>query len=83
MAGKKGRSGKPPAARMENIQELLAKYFTPEARQKVLATVIEMAQSKNLEAVKLLWAYSYGKPLESMQHLGGVTVKVVYGNGDK
>jgi hypothetical protein len=78
MAGKLGRSGRRPQVQQDNIRDLLDKYFKPEARQKVLAKVIEMAEQKNLEAVKLLWSYCYGKAPETINLNGGLAVKVIY-----
>jgi len=69
----------------DNIRMLLDKYFTPAKRQKILEVVMDMAEAKNLEAVKLLWSYCYGKAPETInvQQAGGITVRVVYGKASK
>lgn len=66
----------------DNIRDLLDKYFTPDARQKVLAKVIEMAHAKNLEAVKLLWSYCYGKAPETINLQGGIAIRMIDDSSD-
>jgi len=82
MAGKAGRSGRRPQVQQDNIRDLLDKYFTPDARQKVLAKVIEMANAKNLEAIKLLWSYCYGKAPETINLQGGIAIRMIDESSD-
>jgi len=82
MAGKAGRSGRRPQVQQDNIRDLLDKYFTPDARQKVLAKVIEMANAKNLEAIKLLWSYCYGKAPETIHLQGGIAIRMIDESSD-
>jgi hypothetical protein len=62
--GKKGRSGRKPKAAEMGLQALLAECFTDGDRRDLLTRLVKMAKESNLDAVKLLLAYTYGKPVE-------------------
>jgi hypothetical protein len=62
--GKKGRSGRKPKALEMGLQALLDECFTAADRRDLFMKLAEMARNANLEAIKLLLAYTYGKPVE-------------------
>lgn len=62
--GKKGRSGRKPKAVNLGFQSLLNECFTEKDRRDMLLKLVDMAKGADLDAIKLLLAYTYGKPVE-------------------
>lgn len=81
-------SGKPSTARAE-LAALLDKHYTPAKRAATLKRLIDLTISeddgKAIEAIKLLWAYTYGKPVERQEVSGpeGGPVPVAFFNYDQ
>lgn len=77
MAFQPGQSGNPGGraspARQE-LQALLDKHYTPAKRRATLTRLIELTEDGDpkvaLEAIKLLLAYTYGKPTERKEISG-------------
>ncbi len=65
--GKKGRSGRKPKALEMGLQALLDECFTPADRRDLFIKLAEMARNANIEAIKLLLAYTYGKPVDQRE----------------
>jgi hypothetical protein len=70
----KGQSGnpagrKPSAARLE-LEALLNKTWPANRREKALINLATMADNGDIEAVKLLMAYTYGRPVERKEITG-------------
>src|SRR5688572_4842344 len=80
--GKKGRSGRKSKAEEMGLAALLDKCWTPAAREKCVRALATKASKGDLEAVKLLLAYTFGKPRESVDvnQVSEVIFKVVYGD---
>lgn len=76
--GKKGRSGRPSKAALMGLAALLDKCWTPADREKCISTLAAKANQGDMDAVKLLMAYTFGKPVERKEHSGenGGTIKV-------
>lgn len=62
--GKKGRSGRKSKATEMGLQSLLNECFTENDRRDLLCKLVDMAKGADLDAIKLLLAYTYGKPVE-------------------
>jgi hypothetical protein len=62
--GKKGRSGRKSKAEEMGLQALLDKCWTPADREACIKTLAAQANEGDKEAVKLLMAYTFGKPVE-------------------
>lgn len=87
MAGVKGKSGgaRPAAGRKSKAEEmglsaLLDKCWTVAAREKCIRSLAQKATKGEIEAIKLLMSYAFGKPRESVDltHAGGI--EIVYVN---
>lgn len=81
MAGKKGLSGRKSKAEELGLQGLLNKAWPVAERIKLFAKLAEMARDGNIEAIKLLTAYTFGKPTENHNVIGVQEIRVVYGSG--
>lgn len=46
------------------LQSLLNECFTDNDRRDLLCKLVAMAKGSDLDAIKLLLAYTYGKPVE-------------------
>lgn len=72
MAGVKGKSGRPPESKLRRFHELIDNCWSQEARQEVLMELVNDCRSKVFqerhESRKLLFAYTFGKPTEHVQH---------------
>jgi hypothetical protein len=77
--GKKGRSGRKSKAEELGLVSLLNRGWTPAARERTIKRLSTLAEAGNLEAIKILLAYTYGKPIERTEHLGqdGEPIKVI------
>ena len=81
MAGIKGRSGRKSKAAELGLPRLLDKAFPIAERLELFRTLHNMARDGNMEALKLLLAYTYGKPSETHNVVGTQTIVVSYGVG--
>ena len=79
--GKKGRSGRKGYAEEMALHEILDIAWPKEARIKCFQNLADMAAKGHMEATKLLAAYTFGKPPETVNMQGAMVVKVVYGKG--
>lgn len=68
--GKKGRSGRKSKAEEMGLVALLDKCWTQAAREKCIKTLATQANRGEIEAVKLLMSYTFGKPTERHEHSG-------------
>lgn len=91
--GKKGRSGRKSKAEEMGLKALLDECFTVEDRKDVLLALVKEARRTpitNMEAVKLLLAYTFGRPVERHEVTGAegeslleplsAALEKVYGN---
>jgi hypothetical protein len=74
MPGVKGKSGRKTKAQELGLIALLDRCFTKAAREACIEKLAEDCDSDEFhirhESRKLLLAYTFGKPHESVQHLG-------------
>lgn len=74
VGGKKGRSGRKSKAEEMGLISLLDKCFTKTDREACIEKLAEDCKSEDFhtrqESRKLLLAYTYGKPRESVEHMG-------------
>lgn len=68
--GKKGRSGRRPKFAEGELLGLINKAWPKRQRVEAFAKLVERAGRGDLEALKLLLAYSYGKPRERHEITG-------------
>ena len=68
--GKKGRSGRKPKFDEDELLGLINKAWPRSARVEAFEKLAERARRGDLEALKLLLAYSYGKPKERHELTG-------------
>lgn len=72
--GQKGRSGRRTKAEEMGLVSLLDKCFTRADREVCIKKLAEDCRSEEFhvrqESRKLLLSYTYGKPRESIEHLG-------------
>lgn len=59
------------------LARLLDKCFTPAQRAEVFTALAEMAMARDLRAIELLLAYTYGKPVQKQEHSGGIEAYIV------
>lgn len=80
MPGQKGRSGRKTKAEEMGLNALLDKCWTVAEREKCIRSLARQASAGELEAIKLLMSYAFGKPRESVDltHAGGI--EIVYVN---
>lgn len=68
MPFKPGQSGNPagrkPSAARKELEGLLNKTWPVNNREMALSNLVAMAESGDLDALKLLLAYTYGKPVD-------------------
>lgn len=79
--GKRGRSGRKSKAEELGLAQLLDKCWTQAHREECITRLSAMARTGNLDAMKLLLAYAYGKPVERRELTGadGAPVKFIVG----
>jgi hypothetical protein len=83
--GARPGSGRKRKADELELQSLLISAWPPEARQAALDRLSQKADSDrgdSLDALKLLLAYAYGKPIERQEHSGELTVVKGYATKD-
>lgn len=78
--GKKGRSGRPPRIREEELTKALSREFPADKVALVIRRLVDLATGEevNIAATQLLLAYAFGKPVETRRHLGDAEQPVVY-----
>lgn len=79
----KGRSGRKSKAEEMGLAALLDKCWTVEQREACIRSLAANASAGDMDSIKLLMAYTFGKPRESVDLTsdGEVILKVIYGNG--
>lgn len=55
---------------MFGLQALLDKCWTAEDREECVAKLSSLAKQGNLDAMKLLMSYAFGRPREVKEHTG-------------
>jgi len=75
--GKPGRSGRKSKAEEMGLQALLNRCWTLTDRQNCIAALARKAETGDIEATKLLMAYTYGKPKEQITIDGDLTATIV------
>lgn len=93
--GKKGRSGRKSKAEEMGLKALLDKCFTQADRETLIKNLVKEARRAplmNMEAAKLLLAYTFGKPVEKHELTGSEgealfeplakAIEKVYGAGE-
>ncbi|HEX8089346.1 MAG TPA: hypothetical protein VF762_10865 [Blastocatellia bacterium] len=68
--GQKGRSGRKPKFDEEELDRLLNKCWPKKQREEAIKNAASRAARGDLEALKLLMAYSFGKPKEKHEITG-------------
>jgi hypothetical protein len=66
--GKPGRSGRKSKAVELGLKALLDECWTVTARKQCLKALARKANGGEMEAIKLLFAYTFGKPTETKVH---------------
>ena len=69
--------GRPSKAYREGLSWLLRTAFTEDDRMEVIQMLVRRAKAEDLEATKILLAYTFGKPKEYHEHSGGVLIRIV------
>lgn len=64
------------------LQSLLDMAWPKEKRLSLFVKLSEMAETGNLEATKLLMAYTFGKPREHHEISGGISIRVTDDSSD-
>lgn len=80
MPGAKGRSGRKTKAEEMGLNALLDKCWSVVEREKCIKSLAKNASAGDMDAIKLLMSYTFGKPRESVDltHAGGI--EIVYVN---
>lgn len=78
--GQPGRSGRKSRAEELGLQALLDKCWTPEDREACLRRLAAKANEGEMEAVKLLFSYAFGKPKEHVENKLDGRLEIVYVN---
>lgn len=79
--GRRPGAGRKPKAHDIELHGLLGDAWPQEKRLAALQKVAEMAESGRadaLDAIKLLLAYAYGKPIDRQEISGGIVVEKGY-----
>lgn len=78
--GKRPGAGRKPKTEEISLAALLNECFTLEERKKLIKGLVKTAlrfPMIDMDAAKLLLAYTFGKPKETVQHQGEFTAKFV------
>ncbi len=76
--GVKGRSGRKSKAEELGLTALLDECWTVDSRKKTIKKLASLANAGNLEAIKILMAYTFGKPKETITVDGELEHSVIY-----
>lgn len=76
------KAGRKSKAEEMGLQSLLDMAWPKEKRLALFVKLSEMAETGNLEATKLLMAYTFGKPREYHEISGGVQIRLVDDTSD-
>ena len=80
--GKRPDAGRKSRAEEMGLMRLLNECWTLAQRERVIRKLAALASKGDIEAIKLLMAYAFGKPTEKHQHSGDVNapleIRVVY-----
>jgi hypothetical protein len=80
--GVKGKAGRKSKAEELGLEKLLADCWTDKDRRVCIKNLAIQANRGEMEAVKLLMSYAYGKPTEKHQHSGDekspIEIRVIY-----
>ncbi len=68
--GKRPNSGRKSKAEELGLVALLDECWTPESRKRCLLKLAKLANDGEYEAVKILMAYAYGKPIDRKEISG-------------
>jgi len=68
--GQKGRSGRKSKAEEMGLQQLLDECWTLDERKECVRKLSVRASKGDLESIKLLLAYTYGKPVDRKEITG-------------
>lgn len=69
--------GRKSKAYTQGLNWLLQQAFTEEDRIEVIQMLVRRSKAEDLEATKILLAYTFGKPKEYHEHTGGVLIRIV------
>lgn len=75
--GKRTGSGRKSKAEEMGLAALLDKCWTKADREACIKTLAKDAKAGDKEAVKILMAYTFGKPKESVEIKGEIEHKVI------
>ena len=75
-SGKK-RTGRPSRSEQLGLRLTLDKCFPQEDRESCINALVRMAKKGDREAIKILLAYTYGKPPETTEHAGKVEIVLI------
>lgn len=78
----KKKMGRPSKAQEAGLASLLDMAWPKERRLALLTKLAEQAEGGNLEATKLLMAYTFGKPREHHEISGGISIRVTDDSSD-
>jgi len=70
--GARRGAGRKSKAEEMGLAKLLDQCFTPADRAEVFMSLAEMAKARDLKAIELLLAYTYGKPVQRQEHSGSI-----------
>lgn len=68
--GARPNAGRKSKAEEMQLARLLNKCWTKKQREECIRTLASRASKGDLESIKLLLAYTFGKPTERVEHSG-------------
>ena len=75
--------GRKSKAYTQGLNWLLQQAFTEDDRIEVIEMLVRRAKAEDLEATKILLAYTFGKPKEYHEHTGGVLIRIIDDSGSE
>jgi hypothetical protein len=76
--GRRPGAGRKSKAEEVGLKRLLSECWTQDQRRKCVRALADRASRGDMEAVKLLFSYTFGKPKESQELKGKLAVTVRY-----
>ncbi len=70
--GARRGAGRKSKAEEMGLAKLLDECFTLADRREVFTSLAELAKGRDMKAIELLLAYTYGKPVQRQEHSGQV-----------